>query len=57
MMIVKPAAEKAGHAATVLTMDVLQMSRTKWDSLMVTNRKQMTLRIKKSMAPILMLRI
>lgn len=38
----KPAAEKAGHAATVLTMDVLQMSRTKWDSLMVTNRKQMT---------------
>ena len=45
----KPAAEKASHAATVLTMDVLQMSRTKWDSLMVTNRKQMTLRIKKSM--------
>lgn len=43
----KPAAEKAGHAATVLTMDVLQMSRTKWDSLMVTNRKQMTLRIKR----------
>ena len=31
MMIVKPAVEKAGHAATVLTMDALPMSRTKKD--------------------------